>query len=95
MTVEEFIRREKNSFKGTEVVGTELGNMGLEVKNLTITDISDENGIYQGTCDGMIAQRKKDAEIQKAEAARDMQIKTSQARQEGESAKLKAEADIA
>lgn len=43
----------------------------------------------------MIAQRKKDAEIQKAEAARDMQIKTSQARQEGESAKLKAEADIA
>lgn len=29
----------------------------------------------------MIAQRKKDAEIQKAEAARDMQIKTSQARQ--------------
>ena len=69
--------------------------MGLEVKNFTITDISDENGYIKALGDGMIAQRKKDAEIQKAEAARDMQIKTSQARQEGESAKLKAEADIA
>jgi len=96
MTVEElYQKREAFSSRVQEVVGTELGNMGLEVKNFTITDISDENGYIKALGDGMIAQRKKDAEIQKAEAARDMQIKTSQARQEGESAKLKAEADIA
>ena len=96
MTVEElYQKREEFSSRVQEVVGTELGNMGLEVKNFTITDISDENGYIKALGDGMIDQRKKDAEIQKAEAARDMQIKTSQARQEGESAKLKAEADIA
>ena len=96
LTVEElYQKREEFSSRVQEVVGTELGNMGLEVKNFTITDISDENGYIKALGDGMIAQRKKDAEIQKAEAARDMQIKTSQARQEGESAKLKAEADIA
>ena len=92
MTVEElYQKREEFSSRVQEVVGTELGNMGLEVKNFTITDISDENGYIKALGDGIIAQRKKDAEIQKAEAARDMQIKTSQARQEGEAAKLKAD----
>lgn len=95
MTVEElYQKREEFSSRVQEVVGTELGNMGLEVKNFTITDISDENGYIKALGEGMIAQRKKDAEIQKAEAARDMQIKTSEARQMGEAAKLKAEADI-
>ena len=48
MTVEElYQKREEFSSRVQEVVGTELGNMGLEVKNFTITDISDE--IYQGT----------------------------------------------
>ena len=77
MTVEElYQKREEFSSRVQEVVGTELGNMGLEVMNFTITDISDENGYIKALGDGMIAQRKKDAEIQKAEAARDMQIKT-------------------
>ncbi len=40
------------------MVGTELGNMGLEVKNFTITDISDENGYIKALGDGMIAQRE-------------------------------------
>ena len=45
MTVEElYQKREEFSSRVQEVVGTELGNMGLEVKNFTITDISDENG---------------------------------------------------
>ena len=43
MTVEElYKKREEFSSRVQEVVGTELGNMGLEVKNFTITDISDE-----------------------------------------------------
>lgn len=96
MTVEElYQKREEFSSRVQEVVGTELGNMGLEVKNFTITDISDENGYIKALGDGMIAQRKKDAEIQKAEAARDMQIKTSEAKQQGEAARLRAETEIA
>lgn len=95
MTVEElYQKREDFSSKVQEVVGTELGNMGLEVKNFTITDISDENGYIKALGDGMIAQRKKDAEIQKAEAARDMKIKTSEAMQMGEGARLQAEAEV-
>ena len=66
MTVEElYQKREEFSSRVQEVVGTELGNMGLEVKNFTITDISDENGYIKALGEGMIAQRKKDAEIQK------------------------------
>ena len=65
MSVEElYQKREEFSSRVQEVVGTELGNMGLEVKNFTITDISDENGYIKALGDGMIAQRKKDAEIQ-------------------------------
>ena len=59
MTVEElYQKREEFSSRVQEVVGTELGNMGLEVKNFTITDISDENGYIKALGDGMIAQRK-------------------------------------
>ena len=105
------VRNEKNSiltaieqFTGRNekeiidnIQGTAIAVLEGKLREIiaTITDISDENGYIKALGDGMIAQRKKDAEIQKAEAARDMQIKTSQARQEGESAKLKAEADIA
>lgn len=96
MTVEElYQKREEFSSKVSDVVGTELGNMGLEVKNFTITDISDDNGYIKALGEGMIAQRKKEADIQKAEAAKEVQIKTSQARQQGESAKLQAETEIA
>ena len=96
MTVEQlYQQREDFSSKVQEVVGTELGNMGLEVKNFTITDISDENGYIKALGEGVIAQRKKDAEVQKAEAARDTQIKTSEAKQLGEAARLKAETEIA
>lgn len=95
MTVEElYQKREEFSSKVQEVVGTELGNMGLEVKNFTITDISDENGYIKALGEGMIAQKKKDAEIQKAEAARDQETKTSEARQAGAAARLKAETEV-
>ena len=78
MTVEDlYQKREAFSSQVQEVVGTELGNMGLEVKNFTITDISDENGYIEALGEGMIAQRKKDAEIQKSEAKREQDERTS------------------
>ena len=96
MTVEDlYQQREEFSGKVSDVVGTELGNMGLEVKNFTITDISDDNGYIKALGDGMIAQRKKDAEIQKAEARREQDEKTSEAQKLGEQAIIRANTEIA
>ncbi len=92
MTVEDlYNKREDFSSKVQEVVGTEFSTMGLEVKNFTITDISDDNGYIAALGVGMIAQRKRDADIQKAEAERDTQIKTSEAKKDGEAAQLLSE----
>lgn len=96
MTVEDlYQKREDFSSKVQEVVGTELGTMGLEVKNFTITDISDENGYIKALGEGMIAQRKKDAEIQKAVAKQEEDEKTSEAVKLGQQAKLKAATEVA
>jgi len=96
MTVEElYQKRETFSSKVLEVVGTELGNMGLEVKNFTITDISDENGYIKSLGEGEIARKRKDAEIAKAEAKREQDEKTSEAMRAGEQSKLAAATQIA
>lgn len=95
MTVEEIYRdRETFSAKVQEVVGTELTEMGLEVKVFTIKDINDSNGYIQALGVKQIAEKKKDAEIAKAEANRETQIETSKARRAGEQARLQAETEI-
>lgn len=96
MTVEEIYRdRETFSAKVQEVVGTELSEMGLEVKVFTIKDINDSNGYIQALGVKQIAEKKKDAEIAKAEANRETQIETSKAKRAGEQARLQAETEIA
>lgn len=96
MTVEDIYRdRETFSSKVQEVVGTELGEMGLEVKVFTIKDINDSNGYIQALGVKQIAEKKKDAEIAKAEANRETQIETSKAKRSGEQARLLAETEIA
>jgi len=96
LTVEEIYRdRETFSSKVQEVVGTELMEMGLEVKVFTIKDINDSNGYIQALGVKQIAEKKKDAEIAKAEASRETQIETSKARRAGEQARLQAETEIA
>lgn len=96
MTVEEIYRdRETFSSKVQEVVGTELSEMGLEVKVFTIKDINDTNGYIKALGVKQIAEKKKDAEIAKAEADREMQIETSKAKRAGEQARLLAETEIA
>lgn len=96
MTVEEIYRdRETFSSKVQEVVGTELNEMGLEVKVFTIKDISDSNGYIQALGVKQIVEKKKDAEIAKAEADRETQIETSKAKRAGEQARLLAETEIA
>lgn len=96
MTVEEIYRdRETFSSKVQEVVGTELSEMGLEVKVFTIKDINDKNGYIDALGVKQIVEKKKDAEIAKAEAARETQIETSKAKRAGEEARLQAETEIA
>lgn len=95
MTVEEIYRdRETFSSKVQEVVGTELTEMGLEVKVFTIKDINDSNGYIKALGVKQIAEKKKDAEIAKAEADREMQIETSKAKRAGEQARIQAETEI-
>ncbi len=96
MSVEEIYRdRETFSAKVQEVVGTELMEMGLEVKVFTIKDINDTNGYIQALGVKQIAEKKKDAEIAKAEASRETEVETSKARRAGQTARLEAETQIA
>lgn len=66
MTVEDIYRdRETFSSKVQEVVGTELGEMGLEVKVFTIKDINDSNGYIQALGVKQIAEKKKMQKLRK------------------------------
>lgn len=96
MTVEELYNsREEFRSQVEEVVGVEFQGMGLEVKNFTITDITDDNGYIDAMGEGRIAERRRDSEVQKAEAQRDQDIKVANAAREGEIARIEKEKAIA
>ncbi len=96
LTVEQLYRdRESFSQKVQEVSGEDMASMGLEIVSFVIKDISDTEGYLEALGRPRIAQVKRDAAIGEAEAARDATIESARARQQGESAKLDAEARIA
>lgn len=107
MSVEDIYNdREGFASKVQQVAGTELGEMGLELKSFTINDISDEDGYIEALGKEQIAKVKaqasiaeaeamKDQAIRTAEANRERQIKTAEARKLGKQAELDAEAQIA
>lgn len=96
MTVEEIYRdRETFASHVQGVAATELQSLGLELKVLTIKDISDKNGYLEALGKPRIAEVKRDALIAEANAAMDTKIKTSEANKEGEAAKLQSETKIA
>lgn len=89
LTVEEIYRdREKFASKVQEVAAIDLIDMGLEMKVFTIRDISDRNGYLEALGAEKIAQVKKDANIAKAEAQMESDIKTAEAVRLGEAAKI-------
>lgn len=89
LTVEEIYRdREKFASKVQEVAAIDLNDMGLEMKVLTIRDISDKNGYLEALGAEKIAQVKKEANIAKAEAQMESDIKTAEAVRRGEAAKI-------
>lgn len=96
LTVEE-VNSDRQSFaqKLTSEAGMDLEKMGLGVDVLTIQEISDEEEYLNALGKRRTAEVKRDATVGEAEATRDAKIKSSIALQEGERAKLNAEAEIA
>lgn len=96
MTVEEIYKdREKFASQVQEVAALDLSEMGLEIKAFTIRDISDKNGYLQALGKKRIAEVKRDAQIAEAEATKETKIKTAEANQLGEAARLLSETQIA
>jgi flotillin len=96
LTVEE-VNSDRQSFaqKLTSEATVDLEKMGIGVDVLTIQEISDEEEYLNALGKRRTAEVKRDATIGEAEAHRDAKIKSSQALQQGESAKFQADAEIA
>ncbi|MFT4146621.1 MAG: SPFH domain-containing protein [Mobilitalea sp.] len=95
MTVEQIYNdREAFSAKVQEVVGTKIGEMGLELKDFSIKDVNDTNGYIRALGAKQIAEKKKDAEIAQAIALKEENIKKSEATKEGEKARLEAQTEV-
>jgi flotillin len=96
MTVEEIYRgRQEFSTKVTEAIRTDFARMGLAMLSFSLKDISDAQGYLDSLSKPQIAAAKRDAAIAEAETQKEAIIKSSQARKEGEVARLAAEALIA
>lgn len=96
MTVEEIYKdRETFASHVQQVAAIDLAQMGLELKVLTIKDISDRNGYLEALGKPRIAVVKRDALVAEAEAAKETKIKTSEAVRQGEAGRLLAETQIA
>ncbi|MBL8291188.1 MAG: hypothetical protein JNN08_05105 [Bryobacterales bacterium] len=96
LTVEE-VNSDRGSFaqKLTSEAAADLEKMGLGVDVLTIQEVSDEEDYLNALGKRRTAEVKRDATIGEAEATRDAKIRSAQALQEGERAKLAADAEIA
>lgn len=95
MTVEQIYNdREAFSAKVQEVVGTKIGEMGLELKDFSIKDVNDTNGYIRALGAKQIAEKRKDAEIAQAMAQKEESVQKSAATKEGEKARLEAETEV-
>lgn len=96
MTVEEIYQnRDAFAQKVQEVAAGDMANMGLSIVSFTIRDIRDSQGYLDALGKPRIAQVKRDATIAQAEADRDSQIRSSQAKQAGQEAQFLADTKIA
>ena len=96
MTVEEIYQnRDAFAQKVQEVAAGDMANMGLSIVSFTIRDIRDAQGYLDALGKPRIAQVKRDAIIAQAEADRDSQIRSAQAKQAGQEAKFAADTKIA
>jgi len=95
MTVEQMYNdREAFSAKVQEVVGTKIGEMGLELKDFSIKDVNDANGYIKALGTKQIAEKRKDAEIAQAMAQKEESVQKAAATRDGEKARLEAETEV-
>jgi len=96
MTVEEIYKgRHEFSSKVTETAMSDFSRMGLSLMSFALKDISDTQGYLNALGKPQIAAAKRDATIAEAETEKEAIIRASEARKEGEVARLAAEALIA
>ncbi|HUQ93634.1 MAG TPA: SPFH domain-containing protein [Bryobacteraceae bacterium] len=96
LTVEE-VNSDRNSFaqKLTSEAGNDLEKMGIGVDVLTIQEVSDEEDYLNALGKRRTAEVKGAAIAGEAEATKVAKMRSADALREGETAKLKAEAEIA
>ena len=95
MTVEEIYQnREKFAARVIEDSKQDFERMGLEVLSFALKDISDTQGYLAALGQPQIAQVKKNAAVAQAETDKEATIKASQARKDGDIAKLQAEIEV-
>lgn len=96
MSVEEIYRgRQQFADKVAQSVDAEFTEMGLSLISFALKEISDTQGYLDALGKPHIAAAKRDAAIAEAETEKEAVIKSSQARKEGEVARLNADALIA
>lgn len=96
MTVEEIYKgRHEFSAKVFQAAQSDFSRMGLVMMSFALKDISDTQGYLDALGKPQISAAKRDAAIAEAETEKEATIKSSQARKEGEIARLAADALIA
>lgn len=96
LTIEEMVKdREKLAQGVLNNALTELNKLGFDIDNFVINKMWDDEGYIDAMGAKRTAEVKRDAQIAQAEAERESLIKSSAARQEGETAKLAADERVA
>ncbi|MFC1476236.1 flotillin family protein, partial [Candidatus Zixiibacteriota bacterium] len=96
LTVEEaYSNREAFAARVQEVAESDMAGMGLSIVSFTTRDIKDKQGYLEALGRPQIAEVKKNAEVGEANARRDALILSAKAEQEGRTAQLAAETEIA
>lgn len=96
MTISDLVQnRDKFAQETQRAATTDMRNMGLEIVNLTIQNFSDNDGVLDTLAVKNISEKKRDADIAKAQAERDTLIHQSEAEQEGYKAQAEANVMIA
>lgn len=96
MTIADLVQNRDKFATATQRAATsDMRNMGLEIVNITIQNFSDNDGVLDTLAVKNITEKKRDADIARAEAERDTLIRQSIADQEGNKARAEADAAIA
>jgi flotillin len=90
-----FTGRQEFANKVNESVDPDFSKMGIILLSFSLKEISDTQGYLESLGKPQIAEAKRDALIAEAQTEKDAVIKSSEARKEGEIAKLQADALIA